>query len=71
MVARTSVIGPGAHPFYVARADASSDALRWNSHKFLANRSGKVVATFPSSVDPLDGRVTKQIEAPRGRSLGR
>lgn len=67
MFARTTVVGPDAHPFYAALAKASGDAPRWNFHKFLIDRSGKVVATFPSAVDPLDGRVTAQIESLLGR----
>lgn len=67
MFARTTVVGPEAHPFYAALAKASGDAPRWNFHKFLVDRSGKVVATFPSAVDPLDARVTRQIEALLGR----
>lgn len=67
MFARTTVVGPAAHPFYVALAKASGDAPRWNFHKFLVDRAGNVVATFPSAVDPLDPRVTKQIETLLGR----
>jgi glutathione peroxidase len=62
MFAKTKVVGPDAHPFYAALRQASGDAPRWNFHKFLIDRSGRVVATFPSAVDPLDARVTGQIE---------
>lgn len=67
MFTKTSVVGPGAHPFYAALRQASGDAPRWNFHKFLVDRSGRVVATFPSAVDPLDARVTAQIEQLLGR----
>jgi glutathione peroxidase len=67
MFAKTTVVGPGTHPFYAALAKASGDAPRWNFHKYLIDRSGKVVATFPSAVDPLDARVTSQIESLLGR----
>jgi glutathione peroxidase len=62
MFSKTTVVGPDAHPFYAALRQASGDAPRWNFHKFLVDRSGHVVATFPSAVDPLDARVTGQIE---------
>lgn len=68
MFARTTVVGRDAHPFYAALAKAANgEAPRWNFHKYLVDRSGKVVATYPSSVDPLDARVTRQIEALLGR----
>jgi len=62
MFAKTTVTGPDAHPFYAALRQATGEAPRWNFHKFLVDRSGRVVATFPSSVDPLDKRVTARIE---------
>jgi glutathione peroxidase len=62
MFARTTVIGNEAHPFYAALRAASGEAPKWNFHKFLVDRSGRVVATFPSAVDPLDAKVTTQIE---------
>jgi glutathione peroxidase len=62
MFAKTTVVGAGAHPFYAALRQASGEAPRWNFHKFLIDRSGRVVATFPSAVDPLDARVTGRIE---------
>ena len=63
MFARTTMVGPGAHPFYAALSKASGDAPRWNFHKFLIDRSGRVVASFPSADDPFDTRVTTQIES--------
>ncbi len=68
MFARTTVVGGNAHPFYAALAKAADgEQPRWNFHKYLVDRSGKVVATYGSNVDPLDTRVTKQIEALLGR----
>ncbi len=57
-----AVTGPGAHPFYAALARASGRAPRWNFHKYLIDRQGRVVADFPSAVEPLDARVTGRIE---------
>lgn len=62
MFARTSVTGAGAHPFYGALARAGGQAPRWNFHKYLIDRDGNVAANFPSAVDPLDGRLTAQID---------
>jgi len=62
MFAKTTVVGQTAHPFYAALARASGSAPRWNFHKYLVDRSGRVVASFPSAVDPLDRSVTARIE---------
>jgi glutathione peroxidase len=62
MFAKTVVVGKDAHPFYAAIRQAAGEAPRWNFHKFLVDRSGRVVASFPSSVDPLDTKVTARIE---------
>jgi glutathione peroxidase len=67
MFARTTVVGAGAHPFYAALREASGQAPAWNFHKFLVDRKGKVVASCPSAVDPLHGKVTAQIEQLLGR----
>lgn len=56
------VSGPDAHPFYGALARASGRAPRWNFHKYLIDRQGRVVADFPSAVEPLDARITGRIE---------
>jgi glutathione peroxidase len=57
-----AVTGPEAHPFYAALARASGRAPRWNFHKYLIDRQGRVVADFPSAVEPLDVRITGRIE---------
>jgi glutathione peroxidase len=63
MFAPQAVTGAGAHPFYVALARASGgQAPRWNFHKYLLDRQGRVVASFPSAVEPLDARLTGRIE---------
>jgi glutathione peroxidase len=49
---RTSVIGPKAHPFYQWAATQSGTQPKWNFHKYIVGRDGRLVASFPSSVDP-------------------
>jgi glutathione peroxidase len=56
------VSGAGAHPFYASLARAAGQAPRWNFHKYLVDRQGRVVADFPSSVEPLDSRLTARVE---------
>ncbi|MBA2548465.1 MAG: hypothetical protein H0V16_08410, partial [Burkholderiaceae bacterium] len=61
MFAKSSVAGPSANPFFVALAKSSGQP-KWNFHKYLIDRNGKVVAQFPSDTAPLDKAVTSQIE---------
>ena len=62
MFAPQPVSGPGAHPFYALLTRSAGTAPRWNFHKYLIDRQGRVVANFPSSVEPLDSRLTTRIE---------
>jgi glutathione peroxidase len=62
MFAPQPVSGAGAHPFYALLARNAGAAPRWNFHKYLIDRQGRVVANFPSSVEPLDARLTSRIE---------
>jgi glutathione peroxidase len=62
MFARSTVKGAAANPLFAALARDSGQAPRWNFHKYLIGRDGKVVAAFPSQVEPLDSRLTRQIE---------
>jgi len=63
MFAKTRVLGPDAEPFYRYLADVTGDTPRWNFHKYLLDRQGRVVASFPSQVDPQDPRLIAAIEA--------
>lgn len=62
MFAKSSVVGASANPFFAALAKSTGQPPKWNFHKYLIDRDGKVIATFPSSVDPLDKRLTSEIE---------
>jgi glutathione peroxidase len=35
--------------------------IKWNFTKFLINKEGKLVAVFPSSVNPLSEEITKYL----------
>jgi glutathione peroxidase len=63
MFARSTVKGASANPLFAALARDSGQPPRWNFHKYLIGRDGKVVAAFPSQVEPLDARLTRQIES--------
>ena len=63
MFAKTRVRGPDAEPFYQHLAKVSGDPPRWNFHKYLLDREGRVVASFPSQIGPQDERLIAAIEA--------
>jgi glutathione peroxidase len=62
MFAKTSVIGRDANPLFRDLAAKTGKRPQWNFHKYLVDRSGEVVAAFPSAVEPEDPRVTREIE---------
>ena len=63
MFQKVHVVGDQATPLYRDLAAASGQPPKWNFHKYLIGRDGKVVAAFPSQVEPLDARLTRQIES--------
>ncbi len=62
MFAKSAVVGPAANPFFAALARDTGQAPQWNFHKYLIDRKGRAVASFPSPVDPLDRRLVSRIE---------
>ena len=63
MFAKSRVRGADAEPLYRYLAEVTGDAPRWNFHKYLLDRQGRVVASFPSQVSPQDKRLIAAIEA--------
>ncbi len=63
MFAKTRVSGNSAEPFYQHLADVTGEPPRWNFHKYLIDREGRVVGSFPSHVSPEDDRLITAIEA--------
>jgi glutathione peroxidase len=62
IAAKAGVIGPSAHPFYRWAAQARpKDVPRWNFHKYLIGRDGKIADVFASAVEPTDTRVKTAI----------
>ena len=60
--AKTSVVGATANPLFHELAAKTGKPPRWNFHKYLLDRAGKPIAVFESAVEPMDSRVTAQIE---------
>jgi glutathione peroxidase len=65
LTTKQAVKGPQAHPFYVWAREAlgAGNAPRWNFHKYLVGRDGKLIAGYGSQVEPLSPELTKAIEA--------
>jgi glutathione peroxidase len=62
IAAKAVVTGPGAHPFYKWAAQARpKDVPRWNFHKYLIGRDGRIADVFASAVEPTDTRVKTAI----------
>ena len=60
----TEVKGENAHPIYkwAAENHGSSAKPKWNFHKLLINKEGKIEDTFSSITNPTSTRLTKKIE---------
>ncbi|MGB0127271.1 MAG: glutathione peroxidase [Rhodocyclaceae bacterium] len=67
MLGKTSVVQGKANPFYEALAKATGQRPEWNFHKYLIDRSGTRVQSFPSRVSPespeLKGAVERLLAA--------
>jgi glutathione peroxidase len=59
---KTRTKGPGQSPVYEFLA-AGHGAPAWNFHKYLVDKSGKVIAEFPSQDAPQNKDITDAIEA--------
>jgi len=61
---KVSVIGSNAHPFYKwAKNDYGISAIpKWNFHKIIVNKKGKVVDTFASFTKPDSKKFLNRIE---------
>ena len=55
-----------AHPFFERLAEVSGTYPRWNFHKFLIGRDGKLITEFSPRTKPDSKDVVAQIEAALG-----
>ena len=63
MMSKITVKGEKMSPVYKwltekAQNGVADGNVKWNFHKFLVNEKGEWVAEFPSSVTPLDEKIT-------------
>lgn len=66
MAEKVSVKGDDTHPLFqwLTQKDKNGvmDAeIKWNFTKFLVDKNGKLVAVFPSSVNPMSEEITKYL----------
>lgn len=62
MFEKTIVRKDEAHPFFAELAAASGSYPRWNFHKYLIGRDGRLIRDFSPSTRPYDAEVIAAIE---------
>ena len=64
MTSKYEVKGANAHPIYIWAKDTfgKSTVPKWNFHKILINKDGKIEDTFASFTGPLSNKIVKKIE---------
>ena len=64
MTSKYNVKGENAHPIFLWAKNSygKSSIPKWNFHKILVNKDGKVVDTFASFTNPVSKRVKNKIE---------
>ena len=60
----TEVKGEKAHPLYIwAKKNFGNSAIpKWNFHKILINKEGKVENTYSSLTKPMSNKIILEIE---------
>ena len=64
MTEKVSVKGADAHPFYIwaEKNHGKSAVPKWNFHKIIINKEGKIEKTFSSITNPSSKKFKKVIE---------
>jgi glutathione peroxidase len=64
MTSKYNVKGDKAHPIYLwaKQTYGSSSVPKWNFHKILINKQGKIEDTFASFTGPMSKKIIKKIE---------
>ena len=62
---KVDVKGVNSHEIYIWAKEnyGKSTIPKWNFHKILINKNGKVQNTFNSFIDPMSNNITKEIES--------
>ena len=64
MTSKYNVKGKNAHPLYIWAKNSYgiSSVPKWNFHKILINKEGKIQNTFASFTNPLSDKIKKEID---------
>ncbi len=73
MAEKSEVVGPKAIPLYrwAAGVLGADSTPKWNFHKYLIGRDGKLIRAFGSKVEPTDPAIRGAIEAALKASVPR
>lgn len=63
MFQKSKVRAENADPVFKVLGDMANDYPQWNFHKYVLDRSGKLVASIPSQVSPTDRKFVDLIES--------
>lgn len=66
MFEKLKAVGADASPLYAALGQAKGPP-KWNFHKYLVDKQGNVVASYPSSVKPDAAELAQAIDAELAR----
>ena len=64
MTSKYNVKGNDAHPIYIWAKESygNSTVPKWNFHKILINKEGKIQNTFASFTSPMSNKIRKEID---------
>ena len=64
MTSKYDVKGDNAHPIYIWAKETfgKSTVPKWNFHKILINKEGKVEDTFASFTNPISKKLINKLE---------
>ena len=62
MFSKTVVSGKDANALFSALAKATGQPPTWNFHKYLIDRKGRVLASYPGEVAPTDAALRSQLQ---------
>ena len=69
MFSKSSVKGPQANSLYAALIKATGKSPEWNFHKYLIDRRGNVLKSYPSEVTPDDKTLVADIDKALAQKL--
>jgi glutathione peroxidase len=62
LATKTEVKGKSPHPFYKwAAVERPLETPRWNFHKYLIGRDGRIASVFQTDIEPMDARLIQAV----------